>query len=131
MFDPQRDPEWIGGARAVEPLGSDPHETGARVRRTGGFLGRKFSWVTELLEFKPDRLMRMRFIEGPMKGEVTYRIDPQGSGSRVSIRNAGGSSFSFPGVGWLLKRSVSKDLERLPGPVQRRGRSSPGGGSAP
>ena len=53
MFDPQRDPEWIGGARAVERLDSDPHEIGARVRRTGGFLGRKFSWVTELLEFKP------------------------------------------------------------------------------
>jgi hypothetical protein len=75
--------------------------------------------VTELLEFAPDRLMRMRFAEGPMKGEVTYRIEPEGNGSRVSIRNAGGSSFSFPGMAWLLKRSVSKDLERVAALVER------------
>ena len=117
MFDPDRDPEWIGGARAVERLTPDPHALGARVKRIGGFMGRKFFWVTELAEFEPDRLMRMRFLEGPMKGEVSYRLDPDSDGARVSIRNNGGASFSFPGMAWLLRRSVAKDLERLEGLV--------------
>jgi hypothetical protein len=123
MFDPDRDPEWIGGARSVEVLSPDPHGAGARIRRAGRFLGRRFSWVTELTEFVPDRLMRMAFVEGPMRGEVTYAIEPEGGGARVSIRNCGGSSFAFPGLAWILRRSVGKDLERLAALAEAAGRS--------
>ncbi len=113
MFDPRRDPEWIGGARAVDPPTDDPTAVGARTRRHGGFLGKKFSWVTEVVEHRPDSLLRMNFVEGPMRGEVSYAIEPRPNGSRVSIRNAGSSSFSVPGMAWMLRRSVAKDLERL------------------
>jgi uncharacterized protein YndB with AHSA1/START domain len=111
MFDPTRDPEWIGGAKSVEPLSRNPTAIGARVRRNGGFMGKKFSWETEVLGYEPDRFLDMRFAEGPMKGGgVTYRIEPEARGSRVSIRNTG------PGpqmMGWFVKRSVGKDLDRL------------------
>jgi uncharacterized protein YndB with AHSA1/START domain len=111
MFDPARDPEWIGGARSVDPPSSNPTAVGARTTRHGGFMGRKFSWQTEVLEFQPDRLLDMRFIAGPMKGGgVTYRIQPVGNASQVSIRNTG------PGpqlMGWFVKLSVGKDLDRL------------------
>ena len=111
MFDPRRDPEWIGGAKSVEPPTGDPTKIGARVTRHGGFMGRKFSWQTEVAGHEPDHLLHMGFVEGPMKGgSVTYRIEPEGKGSRVSIRNTG------PGpqiMGWFVKLSVGKDLDRL------------------
>jgi carbon monoxide dehydrogenase subunit G len=111
MFDPRHDPEWIGGANSVDPPAGDPRKIGARVTRNGGFMGRKFSWTTEVAGFEPDRQLHMNFVDGPMKGGfVTYRIDPDGPGSRVSIRNTG------PGpqiMGWFVKRSVGKDLDRL------------------
>lgn len=113
MFDPRRDPEWIGGARSVDMPPDDPTAIGARTRRNGGFLGKKFSWVTEVIEHRPNAMLRMAFVEGPMKGEVSYTIEPTGSGSRVSIRNSGGASFSMPGMTWMLRRSVAKDLDRL------------------
>jgi uncharacterized protein YndB with AHSA1/START domain len=111
MFDPRRDPEWIGGATSVEPAIGDPTAIGARTTRHGGFMGRKFSWQTDVTQFEPDHLLDMRFVAGPMKGgTVTYRIEPAEGGSRVSIRNTG------PGpqlMSWFVKRSVEKDLERL------------------
>ena len=111
MFDPRRDPEWIGGARSVEPPDGDPTRVGARTTRHGGFMGKSFSWQTEIEGYEPERLLRMHFVEGPMKGgSVTYRIEPDGKASEVSIRNTG------PGpqiMGWFVKRSVGKDLERL------------------
>jgi uncharacterized protein YndB with AHSA1/START domain len=111
MFDPRRDPEWIGGAKRVDPPEGDATAPGARVTRHGGFLGRKFSWTTEVVEHAPARLLRMRFVEGPMKGgEVSYRIEPEGGGARVSIRNTGTAPQL---MGWFVKRSVAKDLERL------------------
>src|SRR5919112_1781444 len=84
MFEPANDPKWIGGAKAVEKLTAGPLSKGARVRREGGFLGRKFSWVTEVTGFAPDRRLEMRFVEGPMKGGVTYEIEKSGGGSLVS-----------------------------------------------
>lgn len=56
----------------------------------------------------------MRFDEGPMKGGVSYSIEPDGAGgSVVAIRNHGSASFAIPGVGWMVRRSVGKDLDRL------------------
>jgi len=111
MFDPRRDPEWIGGAKSVEPPTGEPTSIGAQVTRHGGFMGRKFSWQTEVSRYEPDRLLDMRFIAGPMRGgTVTYRIEPDGAGSSVSIRNTG------PGpqlMSWFVRRSVQKDLDRL------------------
>jgi hypothetical protein len=111
MFDPTRDPEWTGGAESVDPPSGNPTEVGARTTRRGGFMGRKFSWQTEVVEFEPNNLLDMRFVAGPMKGGgVTYRIQPVGKASLVSVRNTG------PGpqmMGWFVKRSVGKDLDRL------------------
>lgn len=111
MFDPRRDPEWIGGAKSVEPAEGDPTAVGARVIRHGGFMGRKFSWQTEVVRFEPNRLLDMHFVSGPMKGgDVTYRIEPAERGCKVSIRNTG------PGpqiMSLFVKRSVGKDLKRL------------------
>ena len=117
MFDPLRDPEWIGGARRVETPTGDPTAIGQRTTRHGGFMGKKFSWQTEVISFEPDRLLHMDFIEGPMKGgSVIYRIEADGAGSNVSIRNTG------PGpqiMGWFVRRSVRKDLDRLSEIVRR------------
>lgn len=118
MFDPTRDPEWIGGARSVEAPAGDPTAIGAKVTRHGGFMGRKFSWQTEVESFLPNRVLGMRFVAGPMKGgDVTYQIDPDNGGARVSIRNTG------PGpqiMSWFVKRSVRKDLDRLANLVENR-----------
>ena len=111
MFDPSRDPEWIGGAKSVDPAKGDATKVGARVTRHGGFMGKKFSWTTEVQGFDRDHLLHMSFVEGPMKGgTVTYRIEPDGAGSRVSIRNTGPGSKI---MGWFVRRSVDRDLERL------------------
>lgn len=111
MFDPRRDTEWIGGAKSVELPGGSSTALGARVTRHGGFMGRKFSWQTEVERFEPDQLLAMRFVHGPMAGgSVTYLIEPASNGSRVSIHNTG------PGpqiLAWFVRRSVEKDLARL------------------
>jgi uncharacterized protein YndB with AHSA1/START domain len=117
MFDPRRDPEWIGGAKSVDSPAGDPTKIGARVTRHGEFLGKRFSWQTEVAGFEAGHLLHMNFIAGPMKGgTVTYRIEPDSRGSLVSIRNTGpGPRF----MSWFVKRSVSDDLDRLAKLVER------------
>jgi uncharacterized protein YndB with AHSA1/START domain len=112
MFDAANDPAWIGGVRAVEAP-SAPVAPGLRVRRHGGFLGRKFSWVTEVAGFEPDRRLDMAFVEGPFTGGVAYAVEADPAGSRVSVRNRATAKVELPGMAWMVRASVAADLKRL------------------
>ncbi|MGE0665518.1 MAG: SRPBCC family protein [Sphingomonadales bacterium] len=121
MFEPENDPRWIGGARAIQRLTPGDIGLGSRVRRDGGFLGRKFHWVTEVEALEMERLLSMRFVEGPMKGMVRYHIRPSPAGAVVGVENSGSASFAVPGVAWMLRRSVTADLKRLAVIVENEG----------
>jgi hypothetical protein len=54
---------------------------------TGGTVSRSnLRWTTEVISAQPSEL-QLRIVDGPMRGTVTYHIEPSGSGSLVTIRN--------------------------------------------
>jgi len=59
MFDPANDTLWMKAVKQAERL-DDTSGAGARVRRSARFLGRAISWVTEVVEHDPPRLLRLR-----------------------------------------------------------------------
>jgi uncharacterized protein YndB with AHSA1/START domain len=113
LFDATRDPQWIGGAKRATILGPMPYGVGTRVKREGAFIGRTFSWTTEVTEYVPERLARMKHVAGPFKGGVDYSVAPVGNGTEVTIRNYGEASFWFPFMGTMMRMSVGGDLRRL------------------
>jgi hypothetical protein len=118
QFDPNRDPEWIGGVDRVELVTTQPFGLGSQVRRIGGFLGRKIAWLMNVEEYEPARLVRMHALESPFPMDVDYILEPAGEGqTRASIRiqGKGGSVYGMPGFlqGPMVRRSVQGDLARL------------------
>jgi uncharacterized membrane protein len=113
MFDARQDPTWMATVKSVELL-TDDLRPGARVRRIGRFLGRTLRWTTEVRHVSAETL-DLEIIDGPMRGAVTYRIEPERVGSRVTIRNVGHAPRFGPR--WLLRvamrRSLAADLRRL------------------
>jgi uncharacterized membrane protein len=113
MFDARQDPTWMSAVKNVELLSEDLRP-GARVRRIGRFLGRTLRWTTEVTRVTAE-ILDLEIIDGPMRGTVTYRIEPESLGSRVTIRNMGRAPLFGPQ--WLLKlamrRSLAADLRRL------------------
>jgi hypothetical protein len=118
MFDPRRDPEWIGGAKSAQQLPPGPYGVGTKVRREGAFLGRSLSWTTEVTEFAPERLIRMKHTAGPFRAASTIR-SPRDQGSEITIRNYGEASFRFPFMATLMQTSVAADLRRLKALAER------------
>src|ERR1700750_2271055 len=102
MFDPRQDPTWMAAVKTVEP-GNGDLRAGARVRRTGRFLGRTLRWTTEVTSID-DAQLDLQIVDGPMRGAVTYRIAPDGAGSRVTIRNVGEAPGFAPA--WLLRPAM-------------------------
>jgi len=119
MFDARCDPEWMAAVKRVEPPAGDLR-AGARVRRTGRFLGSTLRWTTEVTSID-DAQLDLQIVDGPMRGAVTYRIAPDGAGSRVTIRNVGEAPGFAPA--WLLRpamrRSLNADLRRLRETIER------------
>src|SRR6202008_531821 len=113
MFDPALETQWISNASMVELLPPGPIAVGSRVRREGGFLGKSFSWVSEVTAFEPDHLLEMNIVEGPMQGVLTFEVSSTAGGSIAMIHTRNQPSLRLPGAGWVLKREVGEDLGRL------------------
>ncbi len=122
MFDAAREPEWIKAVTAVEVI--DPAlKPGARVRRTGAFLGHDIAWTTEVTTIHFPHVLTMQIADGPFVGTVYFSIQRSPGGSVARIRNAGelkkmgfvpASLISGP-----LQSALAADLQRLKALVEK------------
>ena len=116
MFDPANDAAWIGGVREARALTDGPLQQGSRVERVASFLGRRFSYTTEVLAYEPERMVEMRATQ-PFEIQVRYELTDQDGGTLVRIRAAGGGTGFFklaaPLLGAMVRRNIVGDLQRL------------------
>jgi hypothetical protein len=134
MFDPRHDPEWITGIMHVDPPDT-PVAVGTETHRLARFMGRRIDYVLRVKEYIPDRLMVMESVRAPFPMGVTYGIEPDRSGSRVSLRVTGGYGLLMrlaqPIVTRQIRRSLQADLRHLRGRLEtnatKRGTSEPAG----
>jgi hypothetical protein len=112
MFDPRQDPTWMAAVKDVQT--GEELTPGASVRRTGRFLGRTLRWTT-VVSAVTEQTLDLEIVDGPMRGTVAYRIEPEGTNSRVTIRNIGAAPGFAPR--WILqyamRRALAADLARL------------------
>jgi uncharacterized protein YndB with AHSA1/START domain len=64
----------------------------------------------EILEVEPEKLLRFTFAEGSLDTTITWRLEPEGTGTRLFLEHAGfapdSPAFTGMGNGWpaLLRR---------------------------
>lgn len=115
--NPGNDTGWIRALSSAEPLTPPPYTTGTRVRRVAKMAGRTIDYTTEITAHEPGARTEMDTIQGlPM--HVTYTLEDDGpNGTRVSVRNQGGSGFLFavagPLIGRMVRSRVDGDLREL------------------
>ena len=108
----------VGSAEQLTP---GPLAVGTRVRRQGSILGASFTWVTEVTELEPGHLLKMKFVEGPIDGELTFEVVPTSGGSIVIVRNDKAAS---PIGSWAGGKTIENDLQRLAALVASKQASS-------
>ena len=116
MFDPRHDPEWITGIEHVDPP-TAPLGVGTETHRLARFMGQRIDYVLRVREHLPERLLVMESVKAPFPMGVTYGIEPDRSGSRVSLRVTGGYGLLMrlaqPLVSRQIRRSLEADLRHL------------------
>ncbi|MEZ5317161.1 MAG: SRPBCC family protein [Vicinamibacterales bacterium] len=116
MFDPAREPEWVGAVRTVEVVDA-AIAPGARVRRTGTVLGREVTWTTAVAAFHFPHLLELTVQDGPFVGVVRYEVGRIAGGSLARITCTG----DVPAAGALpaslvaapMRSALEADLARL------------------
>jgi len=123
MFDPQREREWIAEVERVDVI--DPAiRPGARVRRTGRFLGQDVVWSTAVESFHFPHALVLQVTDGPFAGTFTYQIQRGGTGSVVRIRARG--ELSMPGAALAamaeapMRAALDANLGRLKTIVEKK-----------
>lgn len=121
MFDPRHDPEWITGIEHVDPPVA-PVGVGTETHRLARFMGRRIDYVLRVKDHVPDRLLVMESVKAPFPMGVTYGIEPDRSGSRVSLRVTGGYGLLMrlaqPLMSRQIQRSLQADLRHLRGRLE-------------
>lgn len=85
-------------------------------------MGRRIDYILRVTEHVPSKLLVMESVQAPFPMGVTYGIEPDGPGSRVSLRVTGGYGLLMrlaqPIVSRRIRRSLEADLRHLRGRLE-------------
>ena len=118
MFDPAHDAAWTTGVVAVNPLTPGRLRVGSRVERTVKFLGKRFSYLYEVVDAGEDAFVEMSVAQ-PFPMQVRYELDAApGTGSTKVAIHARGDARGFyrlmsPILNRMVRRNIRRDLENL------------------
>ena len=114
--DPSNAPEWYANIDSVRWQTAPPVAVGSRMDFVARFLGRTLAYTYEVVEHGPQRMV-MRTAQGPFPMETTYTWQPEGAGTRMTLRNRGNPTgftrVAAPVMEVAMRRATNKDLARL------------------
>jgi uncharacterized protein YndB with AHSA1/START domain len=125
LSDTTVESRWMRATSTVEFLTSPAHyRQGARMRRTGRFMGMTLRWNSEITECTPDGAITFRH-DGAINGSSRWELARTARGTRVRLRSEGpapGPMKWFPGLAAQAGRAgLKSDLRRLKVLVEQAG----------
>lgn len=85
VTNPRNNPKWQPDILESRISPDEPTHVGTRVTDVRSLLGRKLELTTEVTEFEPNKMMRVRSTSGPipLSGYITF--EPVDGGTKVNF----------------------------------------------
>jgi len=107
--DPAHTPEWQSSA--LETSVDGPVQAGASGKEVRKFLGRRMESTMKIEAFEPPRRFALQVTSGPVPFHVEQTVEPDGTGSRVSVTIEGEPGGFFKLADPLVERAVRREIE--------------------
>ena len=107
--DPAHTPEWQSSA--LETTVDGPVQAGAAGKELRKFLGRRMESTMRIEAFEPPRRFALQVTSGPVPFHVEQTVEPEGTGSLVSVTIEGEPGGFFKLADPLVERAVRRELE--------------------
>ncbi len=119
VADAENNPRWHAHVHRTTWIDDGPTRPGRRGRQVGRLFGRDWSFVAEVADWDPPKLVSFQVIEGqPVR--TTIRVEPADAGSAVTLTVELPPILSArldPLFSWLLQRATARrgraDIARL------------------
>jgi Polyketide cyclase / dehydrase and lipid transport len=116
MFDPRNDAQWTTGVVECRPSSEGRLEPGAEVERVSAFLGRRFSYVYEVVAADDDCSVDLTVAQ-PFPMQIRYELADTTDGTLARIQARGEAKAFFrlatPLLNAMVGRNIAKDLALL------------------
>lgn len=131
--DPRNAPAWYVNIKSARLISAGLLQVGSQIAFVAAFLGRRLSYIYEVVEFIEGARLVMRTASGPFAMETTYTwVSTADGGTRMTLRNRGRpSGFSWlvaPLMSGTVRSANRRDLARLKRLLESGGRAAGGEG---
>jgi uncharacterized membrane protein len=117
VINPQNHLRFASAFNQVELVSGEPGSLGARVARSATFMGKDICTLHEVVAIKPNELIAMKLVEGPMPMDEVFLLEEADGGTRVTLvlsaEPKGMLKLAAPMVKLKVDQQVTTDLENL------------------
>lgn len=111
LTTPENNPLWQEGVIKSRGTSEGQVRVGSRGEDVRKHMGREFRTTYEIVECEPDRRLRFRSLEGPIKFEGTYQLEAVNGGTRFRFTIQGEAGAFSALIGPLASRMARKQIE--------------------
>jgi uncharacterized membrane protein len=107
---------WRQYVESMQLVGDGPPRAGSRVRTVMNVLGGRYAFELEVLACDRPSLWRHRTFESDFRGDIEYRFDVEGDGTRVTmtLRATPAGVYGWLALPLMLLNRRKSYAEQLP-----------------
>jgi hypothetical protein len=109
--NPANDTKWRESAVSAEWASEGPPGVGSKLRSVDKLMGRKIESVSVITAWDPPNVYGQKADSGPVPFEMTIKLEPEGSGTRLSVEGQAEIGGFFKLAEGLAGKQLEKQLD--------------------
>jgi uncharacterized membrane protein len=110
VTDSRNNPKWQPGILASRVTPDEPTHLGTQSTDVRSLLGRKIELTSEVIEFQPNKMIRLKSISGPFPFKATITFERVDGGTKVNFQAEAEPTGFFKMAEGMFSGTLRKEI---------------------